>query len=336
MHLTRPIKSLIFGKPLSSLRSSRVNEAQTSREPEPPHVGCYSFADAAGIARLFSKAASRSFLLLLCAFAFSALNGCSLLQPHADPTRFYVLTVPSALPARAAESDSKRWKVGLRPVEVPAYLRSKSLVVRTGTNEIHFADFDRWGEPLDQGISRVMKEILSAAPNVESVALNSHGDDTLDYEVAIQILACEGVRLNNGNSSIRFAATWETRSVGKSATGAKRGAFTADPVAWNGKDFGQLAEGLSKAIVAMSQALAADLPMETEPSSRTTAPPPPTTSAWCAFAWTSFRSGARANGAVAGWPWNSIASSAWTPSSPRTCPSRAPRHRTPNLSARET
>lgn len=150
----------------------------------------------------------------------------------------------------------------MKPVELAAYLRSKAMVVRTGTNEIHFADFDRWAEPLDQGISRVMKETLSSARNVESVALNSHGDDTLDYEVAIRILACEGVRLGNGSGSIRFAVTWEARSVGTNSTVTNRGVFTAHPVAWDGKDYGQLAERLSEAVADASKALAGDLPMD--------------------------------------------------------------------------
>ena len=211
------------------------------------------------------------FVLLLCAFSFCALNGCALLQPQADPTRFYVLTVQNAPPARAVEGEFKRWKVGLKPVELAAYLRSKAMVVRTGTNEIHFADFDRWAEPLDQGISRVMKETLSSARNVESVALNSHGDDTLDYEVAIRILACEGVRLGNGSGSIRFAVTWEARSVGTNSTVTNRGVFTAHPVAWDGKDYGQLAERLSEAVADASKALAGDLPMDaTTPGKRST------------------------------------------------------------------
>jgi uncharacterized lipoprotein YmbA len=160
--------------------------------------------------------------------------------------------------------------VGLKPVELPAYLRSKAMVVRTSTNELHFADFDRWAEPLDQGISRVMKETLSSARNIESVALNSHADDTLDYEVAIRILACEGVRLGNGNGSIRFAVTWEARSVGTNSTVTNRGVFTAHPVAWDGKDYGQLAERLSEAITGASKALAADLPMDATTAGKTT------------------------------------------------------------------
>lgn len=193
--------------------------------------------------------------------AVAFLGGCSFLRPHDDPTRFYVLTVPPAATERFADGEFERLRVGLKPVEVPAYLRTKSLVVRTGTNEIHFAEFDRWAEPLDQGISRVMKEHLGAARNVASVTLNSHGDDSLDCEVAIQVVVCEGVRLEGETSSVRFAATWEVRPVGTNSTATKRGGFTVDNVTWDGKTYAQLAERLSEAIAGASMALAADLPL---------------------------------------------------------------------------
>jgi len=203
------------------------------------------------------------FVLLLGALAAFALDGCALLRPHADPTRFYVLTAPSAPPEPAAEGEFKRWRVGLRLVEVPTYLRTKFMVVRTGTNEIHFADFDRWAEPLDQGISRVLKETLGSARNVENVALNSHGDDSLDYEVTIQILACHGMRVPKGQSSIRFAATWAVRAIGTNSPAIKHGGFTADAADWDGNNYSQLATQLSVAVAAAGKALAADLPMET-------------------------------------------------------------------------
>ena len=199
-------------------------------------------------------------LLLLGALAAFTLDGCALLRPHADPTRFYVLTVPSPPSAPAADGEFKRWRVGLRPVEVPSYLRTKFMVVRTGTNEIHFADFDRWAEPLDQGISRVLKETLGSARNVESVALNSHGDDSLDYEVTLQILACHGMRAATGQSSICFATTWEVRAAGTNLPAIKHGGFTAVAADWDGANYSQLATQLSAAVAAAGKALAADLP----------------------------------------------------------------------------
>ena len=200
--------------------------------------------------------------LLLGFIAVAFLGGCSFLRPHDDPTRFYVLTVPHVATERFADSEFKQLKIGLKPVEVPAYLRTKSMVIRTGTNEIQFAEFDRWAEPLELGISRVMKEKLISAPNVESVTLNSRGDNSLDCEVLIRILACEGVRGNNGASSIRFAASWEVRAVGTNSTATKLGGFIADRVTWDGKTYARLAERLSDAIAQASITLAADLPME--------------------------------------------------------------------------
>jgi len=209
----------------------------------------------------------RSFVLLLCALTSAVLSGCSFLQPHADPTRFYVLTGPGASSELAGAGECKRWRVGLRPVEVPGYLQGKAMVVRSGVNEIQFADFDRWAEPLDQGISRVMKEMLSS---MATVTLNSHGDDTLNYEVTIRLLACEGVRAEQGTGTIRFVVAWEVRSVGTAATVAKRGVFTAAPVAWDGKDYGQLAQRLSAAIAGAGQAVAAALPLAAQASDKIT------------------------------------------------------------------
>ena len=217
---------------------------------------------------LVFKILRSAFLLVLGAVAAFALNGCALLRPHADPTRFYVLTVPGAPLKPAVGGEFKRWRVGLRLVEVPSYLRTKFMVVRTGSNEIHFADFDRWAEPLDQGISRVLKETLGSAQNVQSVALNSHGDASLDYEVTIQILACHGMRVPTGKSSIRFAATWEVQAVGTNSIEIKRGSFTADAADWDGNNYSQLATQVSAAVAVAGKTLAADLPMESRVSSK--------------------------------------------------------------------
>ena len=204
---------------------------------------------------------ARSVLLLGASAAF-ALSSCAFLQPRADPTRFYVLTVgQAAYPPPSLKLVSSGGRFGLRAVEVPAYLQTRFMVVRTGTNEIHFAEFDRWAEPLDGGISRVLKDSLSSARNVESVALDSHGEDTLDYEFKIRILACEGSRGEHGTDSLRFATSWELRSVGTNSEVLKHGAFTASPAAWSGSDYGKLALELSEAIAGAGTALAADLPM---------------------------------------------------------------------------
>ena len=247
MQFTRPTRSLVFGILRDLSTASDHLEIKRRRIP------------------------SNSLLLVVCALAALSLSGCALLPPRSDPTRFYVLSVQSALPERTTADDYKRWKVGVRPVEVPSYLRTTSMVVRTGANEIHFAEFDRWGEPLDQGIGRVMKGILNSAPNVESVELDSHGDDLLDFEVRLQILACEGMRVGTGKSSLHFSVTWDVRAIQKNSIPAKRGVFTAEGVVWNGTDYGQLAERITEAVAGVSNAVAAAMPMEAKSSARASA-----------------------------------------------------------------
>ncbi len=163
----------------------------------------------------------------------------------------------------AQPADTKKsahLKIGLRTIEMPAYLQTKLMVIRTGADEIQFAEFNRWAEPLEEGISRVMKETIVSAGNVDSVALDTHGDDALDFAVRIQVLACEGVREPSGRGSAHFSMSWEIQPTGTNEMTFKRGVFTSMPVAWDGKDFGQLALLLSKDIVAAGAALAGDLP----------------------------------------------------------------------------
>jgi hypothetical protein len=78
----------------------------------------------------------------------------------------------------------------------------------------------------------------------------------------MQILACQGMRVATGRSSILFAATWEVRAVGTNTPAIKHGGFTADAVDWDGENYSQLATQLSAAVAAVDKALAADLPME--------------------------------------------------------------------------
>ena len=105
-----------------------------------------------------------------------------------------------------------------------------------------------------------MKEVMSAAQNVECVTLNTHSAELLEIEVTLRILSCEGVRVGSDSGSIRFSAAWTLQGLGTNSLVLKRGGFTSAALNWNGRDYGQLAERLSEAVVGASQALMADLP----------------------------------------------------------------------------
>ena len=203
--------------------------------------------------------------LLAVAVSLGALSGCALLQPRPDSTKFYLLT-PATVAAQAPPiNPGAGLKIGLRAVEVPTYLRTKKMVVRAGRNEILYSEFDRWAEPLDEAIARVVKEALGSTDKVDRVALNSQGGDTLDYEVRIRVLACEGARGGGGADSIRLAMSWEIQPSGTNGAALKRGGFRAAPADWEGKDYARLAWQLGKGIGEAAQALAADLVAEARP-----------------------------------------------------------------------
>jgi uncharacterized lipoprotein YmbA len=175
-----------------------------------------------------------------------ALAGCSLLpEPKADPTKFYVLTTP-ATPVAAARVTTV---VQLRPVEVAGYLRSPALVVRRGENEIEFRDQARWGESLDLGIARVLKEELRARGIEAGTGPGSGG------QLSVRVLACEGT----ASGGVNFRAAWELTDVG---TASRRGGtFQAADLRWDGKSESTLAAQLSEAVAGLAaeivQAMAA-------------------------------------------------------------------------------
>ncbi len=194
--------------------------------------------------------------------AVFALSGCAMFHPLEDPTRFYVLSAPDNVPpVTGADANAKRWKIALRPVEVPSFLATKTIAVRVDRNEITYAEFSRWAESLDQGVARLVKDVLDKAPNIESVALDTRDGSGMDYIITLRIEACEGLREKGGGGGFRFKVAWEIR-VGRSLTILKRGIFEATPGQWNGSDYGELARRLGEAAGQLGQALAAELPNE--------------------------------------------------------------------------
>ncbi len=194
----------------------------------------------------------RSLLPLLTLGLFFA--GCDgiIPPPQVDPTRYYVLTGPSPAPAAVGG----QLRVGLRTVELAAYLKSPDMIVRQGANELMLQDYARWGEPLEAGIARILQERLQAAGGVGRVYLQPFPlDADRDCDVAVTILRCEGAT----DRTAHFAATIE---ITKAADGRllSRRTFVAPDAAWDGKNFGQLAGLLSADAEALGQEIVAALP----------------------------------------------------------------------------
>jgi uncharacterized lipoprotein YmbA len=153
-------------------------------------------------------------------------------------------------------------QIGLRPVELPGYLRNhKDMVVRTGANELHFQDYARWAEPLEAGVNRVLKEHLLSTETIGGVTTYPFSVDIRrDYDVVVRVLNCEGLTLGSKEVVARFAAAYDIVASGAGGQVVVRRTFTAPDQAWDGADFGALARLLSEDIAKLSEDIAGNLP----------------------------------------------------------------------------
>ena len=126
-------------------------------------------------------------------------------------------------------------------------------------DEIMFLDFVLWGEPLDQGVARVLAENLRSLKNVARVSLPPfRADEQRDFEILVQVSACEGT----ADGDVRFAATWRILAPGGSAGTVAEGNYAASGLRWDGRDHGQLAARLSEALAGLSRDIITALPKE--------------------------------------------------------------------------
>lgn len=120
------------------------------------------------------------------AFIFVLFSGCA----TTGPSKFYTLS--SAI-IQQEHKDNQNISVEVGPVEVPDYLDRPHLVTRSGRNELMISDFHKWAGSLQDDISRVLVESLSAALSTENVYMYPWPQSSsLTYHVKIKINRFEG------------------------------------------------------------------------------------------------------------------------------------------------
>ena len=181
-------------------------------------------------------------------------SGCSLPQAQPDLTRFFLLNEVTHK-GDVAEVVGEPPRIVLRPVIVPEYLRGKIMQVRIADNELRFIDQARWAEPLEAGLTRVLREDLAQRP--ARVRVVARGGDEHDFEVAVNLRRCEGVM---PAGVARLAARIEIFSSGLDPRLVAQEDFSFDVPGWDGSDYGQLAKKLSEAADAMAERFVELLP----------------------------------------------------------------------------
>ncbi len=133
---------------------------------------------------------------LTCAVALAVLlAGCGS-TPHSN---HYVLTA-TVTTTPAGQSPS----LGIGPIEIPEYLNRNGLVYNRKGNQLQIANSERWAEPLEDGISRVLILNLAGLLNTENVrTFPWHPKRPPDYGVKVRVLS-----LNATDSEASLVAEW--------------------------------------------------------------------------------------------------------------------------------
>lgn len=125
---------------------------------------------------------------LLLGFALGS-GGC---VGRSLPARFYVLTGASRTTATAPAEPVKGPVLGVGPVTLPRYLERTNIVTRRGA-QMDVAEFDRWGEPLSEGVPRVIAAHLAALVQTERIVVFPWSSDrTIEQQVVIDVTRFDG------------------------------------------------------------------------------------------------------------------------------------------------
>jgi hypothetical protein len=127
--------------------------------------------------------------------------GCASKSPN-----YYVLnSLQSGAPSAAKAKAENDLTIGVGPVKIPAYLDRPEMATRSAPDSLQFAEFDKWAEPLEKNLTRVIAENLATLLSTDRVGvfpwLNSA---QVQYQVTVDITQLE--RMPDGK--VILAARW--------------------------------------------------------------------------------------------------------------------------------
>ena len=101
-------------------------------------------------------------IVIFLGLAGLSASGCMNFSPMPDPSRFFTLIpLPQAEQSRARDTDKvNSLFLGIGPIRFPAYLDREQIVMRTAQNRIYISENDRWAEPLEENVTRVLSQNL--------------------------------------------------------------------------------------------------------------------------------------------------------------------------------
>ncbi|MBL1321618.1 MAG: membrane integrity-associated transporter subunit PqiC [Methylophaga sp.] len=133
---------------------------------------------------------------IMIAFTMLAVvSGCG-----TTPNSNYYLLNSSAAQAPIGSSPS----LGIGPITIPEYLNRNAFIYTLDGNKLHIAKFERWAEPLDTGIMRIIQLNLASLLNTQNVqSYPWSGKKRPEYGIEVSVLI-----LDANDTQAKLTAEW--------------------------------------------------------------------------------------------------------------------------------
>lgn len=196
-------------------------------------------------------------MIALAALSMMMLAGCFSLKPAHDPTRFYVLSSARQPPAQESPNPVRQVAIGLGPIVKPAYLDNPWIIVRQNDFELTHSEFHQWGEPLDRGIQRALRDDLSNLLDTTDVTVMQQTRLTESrYRITVNFSSFELTR----QGEAVLTATWRIANPAQDNFERTGRTEIRKPFPFDGADYTAGVSALSAALSELSGDLAKAIP----------------------------------------------------------------------------
>ena len=135
-------------------------------------------------------------------------HGCIIPESNHVAPDFYLLS-DLALPAEQSPHDTKL-TFYLREIELPRYLKEPRMVIRPSEHTIQFRESERWGEPLEDGISRAVSlNIQNQVSKSQFSIFPNRRKEGLAWDLSISFSSFELI-----GQEVVVVARWEAKKKG--------------------------------------------------------------------------------------------------------------------------
>jgi uncharacterized lipoprotein YmbA len=179
-----------------------------------------------------------------CVFVVNFL-GCG----TSKPSHFYLLRALSLASASGlSETKQSSLLIGLGPVTFPKYLDRPQIVTRASAHEVELAEFHKWAEPLNENVSHVLAENLSALLSTDRIVQYPWKSSiNPDYQISLDVIQFDGTKSQEAVLKVRWTLVGED---GETLLVEKTSHFT-EPV--EGLDYEDFVQAMSRTLDSLSK-----------------------------------------------------------------------------------